>query len=268
MGNQYEQIVNRALKEYAKCKNVTLPEGTLPESRRRRAAEGSKRKGKKNKGAKRKGESEDRGVPATTPDKLHWSMTWRVALAVRETMMTDVNCVTPAFRLFQRLDRFNMNANYQYCTNVAEDSPYCEWLKKDAEGNSIAYRVARKLGTYSKFTKGGPISVFSPVCEETEKPANAQHSTGILFCPEGYSISIDSATYGRTTKGFCKGDADSDTTICRGSKTTSVAGLLSTQCNGKTTCVIEASNDALNGGVDPCPGVEKLAEVYHTCTKN
>jgi len=58
--------------------------------------------------------------------------------------------------------------------------------------------------------RGGAISVFSPVCEETEKPANA---TGIIFCPEGYSITIDSATYGRKTKGFCKGDDDSVTSV-------------------------------------------------------
>ena len=46
-----------------------------------------------------------------------------------------------------------------------------------------------------------------------------------------------------------------------------VTDLIGEQCNGETTCVIEASNDALNGGVDPCLGVEKLAEVYHTCYK-
>ena len=98
MGNQYESIVNQALKSYAKCKDITLPEDTLPEAqaRRRRQAEGGKRK--KNKKNKKKGGSEERGIPESTPDKLHWSMSWRVALAVRETMMTDENCIAPAFR--------------------------------------------------------------------------------------------------------------------------------------------------------------------------
>jgi hypothetical protein len=268
MGNQYENIVNQALRAYAKCKDITLPEETLPEilSRRKRQAEVDKLK--KNKKNKKKGGSEERGIPDKTPDKLHWSMSWRVALAVRETMMTDWNCIGPAFRLFQRLDRYNMNANYQYCKNVADDSVYCQYLKKDSEGNAISYRIARQQGTYTQFQKQGPISVFSPVCEETGKPANANHSTGILFCPEGYSISVDSATYGRKTKGFCRGDADSNTNICRGSKTVTITDLIAELCNGETACVIEASNDALNGGVDPCIGTEKLAEVYHTCYKN
>jgi len=191
-------------------------------------------------------------------------MSWRVALAVRETMMSDENCITPAFRLFQRIDRYNMNANYQYCKNIANDSVYCEFLKKDSEGNSISYRIARKQGTYTQFQKGGPISVFTPVCEVTEKAENANH-TGIIFCPKGYRIFIDSATYGRKTKGFCKGDDDSITSICRGSKTVDISNLMRERCNGDTTCSIEASNDELNFGVDPCPGVEKLAEVYHTC---
>lgn len=194
-------------------------------------------------------------------------MTWRVAMVVRETMMSDVNCIKPAYRLFQRLDRYNLNANYQYCKHISEDAPYCQWLQKDAEGQAISYKTARKEGTYTKFAKGGAISVFSPVCEVTDKPANANYD-GDLYCPEGYSIKIDSAKYGRHTRGFCKGDADSDISMCRGGKTVVVTDLISEQCDGKTTCVIEASNDALNGGVDPCPGVEKLAEVYHTCVKN
>ena len=54
------------------------------------------------------------------------------------------------FRLFNRLDRYNLNANYQYCTNVADDAAYCQWLQKDSEGNSISYKTARDNGTYTK----------------------------------------------------------------------------------------------------------------------
>lgn len=268
MGRQYTNIVNRALNLYADCKGIELPAGTIPEARRRRQAEAPKRKkkgGRKNKKNKKNGE-EGRGIPVTTPDKLHWNMTWRVAMTVRETMMSDENCIAPAYRLFQRLDRYNLNANYQYCTNVADDAEYCQWLQKDDEGNAISYKTARDNGTYTKFAKGGAITVYSPVCEVTDKPANANYD-GDIYCPEGYVIRVDQAKYGRQTKGYCRGDGDSDISICRGSKTVTITDLIADQCNGETTCVIEASNDALNGGVDPCPGVEKLAEVYHTCIK-
>ena len=43
-----------------------------------------------------------------------------------------------------------MNANYQYCKNVADDSVYCQYLKKDSEGNAISYRIARQQGTYTQ----------------------------------------------------------------------------------------------------------------------
>jgi len=267
MGRQYTNIVNRALNLYADCKGIELPAGTIPESRRRRQAEAPKRKnrGRKNKGGKKKKE-EGRGIPDQTPDKLHWNMTWRIAMTVRETMMSDENCIQPAYRLFQRLDRYNLNANYQYCTNVADDAPYCQWLQKDDEGNTISYKTARKMGTYTKFAKGGAISVYSPVCEVTDKPANANYD-GDIYCPEGYYIEVDTATYGRKTKGYCRGDGDSDISICRGGKTIDITDRIAYLCDGLTTCVIEASNDALNYGTDPCPGVEKLAEVYHTCKK-
>lgn len=270
MGRQYTNIVNRALNLYADCKGIELPAGTFPDdsSRRRRQADKPKKKNRNKKGGrknKKKGE-EGRGIPETTPDKLHWNMTWRVAMTVRETMMSDENCIKPAYSLFKRLDRYNLNANYQYCTNVADDANYCQWLQKDNEGNAISYKTARSNGTYTKFGRGGPITVFSPVCEVQDKPANANYD-GDLYCPEGYAIEVDQAKYGRQTKGYCRGDSDSDISICRGSKTVIVTDVIAAQCNGKTTCVIEASNDALNGGVDPCPGVEKLAEVYHTCRK-
>lgn len=170
MGRQYKNIVNRALNLYADCKGIELPAGTFPDdsSRRRRQAEKPKKKNRNKKGGrknKKKGE-EGRGIPATTPDKLHWNMTWRVAMTVRETMMSDENCIKPAYRLkillilikflklefslFKRLDRYNLNANYQYCTNVANDANYCEWLEKDNEGNAISYKTARDNGTYTK----------------------------------------------------------------------------------------------------------------------
>ena len=72
----------------------------------------------------------------------------------------------------------------------------------------------KQLLPSKKFAKGGAISVYSPVCEVTDKEANKNYD-GDIYCPEGYAIKIDRAKYGRSTKGFCRGDSDSNINVSR-----------------------------------------------------
>ena len=82
-----------------------------------------------------------------------------------------------------------------------------------------------------------------------------ERSSGSIYCPEGTSIDILSANYGRTTGRHICPDPARDT-HCRAS------GSLSTvkaKCQGRSYCYLKVTNSLF--GRDPCQGTKKYLEV-------
>ena len=87
-----------------------------------------------------------------------------------------------------------------------------------------------------------------------------------LQCPAGEKLSILKANYGRTSKKVCNqfGYEHWDTTCV----SPGTLDILRAACGGKASCSVKVNtaNNNLNGGVDPCYGTEKYAEVMYECT--
>lgn len=78
-----------------------------------------------------------------------------------------------------------------------------------------------------------------------------------LKCPTG-KINIEYANYGRTDGNVCSKTTIS-TTNCKAKDSEK---KVKSQCDGKTNCSIDASN---NEFWDPCQSVGKYLEVKFTC---
>ncbi|XP_037540451.1 L-rhamnose-binding lectin SML-like, partial [Nematolebias whitei] len=87
-----------------------------------------------------------------------------------------------------------------------------------------------------------------------------EHSLARLQCAEGLVISVYGADYGRRDKTTCvfgHPDSQLQNTVCS-SPTSKVAE----SCQGKNSCVIQASNSEFQ---DPCYGTFKYLEVAYAC---
>ena len=75
------------------------------------------------------------------------------------------------------------------------------------------------------------------------------------------------ANYGRQSSEVCNDDPNHDIsdTSCL---STGALDVLRAACDGKASCSVKVNtaNNNLNGGVDPCYGTEKYAEVMYECT--
>ncbi len=74
-----------------------------------------------------------------------------------------------------------------------------------------------------------------------------------LRCPEGYTVSIISANYGRTDPYICR--YDSSNTRCYSNQ----IGYAKSQCDHRTQCTLKAHNDLFG---DPCYRIYKYLGIY------
>ncbi|XP_065827341.1 uncharacterized protein [Oscarella lobularis] len=82
-----------------------------------------------------------------------------------------------------------------------------------------------------------------------------------LTCPEGTSISIEAANYGRTVFDTCPHPARGNLN-CKASNSLNV---VEGSCKGKKTCTVPANNNVFG---DPCGGTYKYLEVSWKCVKD
>ena len=85
-----------------------------------------------------------------------------------------------------------------------------------------------------------------------------------LSCESGHEIEVLSAIYGRSSQSTCCASQQLDDGFCESCLNYDNTTYAATQCNGQNTCTIQF-NDLVLG--DPCPGVDKYAEIKHTCIK-
>lgn len=83
-------------------------------------------------------------------------------------------------------------------------------------------------------------------------------STLYLTCPQGQSINVTYANYGRSNLFVCPAGGQQNTNCYSGSSIQTVRNT----CQGQNQCSISAS-DALFG--DPCPRTYKYLEVDYEC---
>jgi hypothetical protein len=99
--------------------------------------------------------------------------------------------------------------------------------------------------------------------------ATACEGTSLSFqCPSTWQqIKIKSAVYGRTKPGLevCPIDRSSLQAINTLQCGVSVDSIVKSSCEDKNECTIDASNEALVSGNDPCPGTFKYLEVAYAC---
>ena len=97
--------------------------------------------------------------------------------------------------------------------------------------------------------------IFDSASQE-ETVCERQSST--ISCPGNQVVRINTATYGRLSKVICK-RSDTSNTNCRAN---GVQSKVSSYCNGKSSCVLEAKNEIFG---DPCFGIYKYLQVSFTC---
>lgn len=87
-----------------------------------------------------------------------------------------------------------------------------------------------------------------------------QSTMGILSCPEGKTIKLVQASYGRHDRIFCKApDYLMTNTSCH----SEISHLfVEAKCVGETSCELFASNIFFG---DPCPGTSKYLMIRHEC---
>ena len=89
-----------------------------------------------------------------------------------------------------------------------------------------------------------------------------------LSCPAQAEISLVRAVWGRFSLAICNSEPRGDflqmlrSTTC--GDTTTPLNIISTQCQGRTQCQVEADNTVFG---DPCPGVQEFLEVQFECVQ-
>ncbi|XP_011422721.4 L-rhamnose-binding lectin CSL3 [Magallana gigas] len=102
----------------------------------------------------------------------------------------------------------------------------------------------------------GFVLLFGSTYAITERACEG--STLYLTCPQGQSINVTYANYGRSNLFVCPAGGQQNTNCYSGSSIQTVRNT----CQGQNQCSISAS-DALFG--DPCPSTYKYLEVDYEC---
>jgi len=100
---------------------------------------------------------------------------------------------------------------------------------------------------------GGETSYY--VCE---------HKTLSLSCPEGTTIDILTANYGRTEKDKCPSSLLKNLLASTDCKADKSLEIVKTHCDGMGSCTVQAKNSLFG---DPCSGTFKYLDVSYTCKK-
>lgn len=106
--------------------------------------------------------------------------------------------------------------------------------------------------TTNLFLKSGYLFEFPIVA--------CEHQLMKLDCPNGATIQIHSASYGRKSRTICSNGSNTDQTVtCHSaSSLQKVRG----KCDGNQRCSVFASNSVFG---DPCHGVFKYLDVQYSC---
>lgn len=132
------------------------------------------------------------------------------------------------------------------CYKVLESDVWC-WY--DGDGDDTNDDREKLIQFIFPFQKG--------TCQQVICEGSDPGSSKSLNCPSSKVISVQTANYGRTKKVIC---GTNQNTNCLFDAT----AKLKSECDGKSSCAISSSMNALFG-TDPCGGVGKYLDAAYKC---
>ncbi|KAF6206005.1 hypothetical protein GE061_017230, partial [Apolygus lucorum] len=86
-----------------------------------------------------------------------------------------------------------------------------------------------------------------------------------ISCPQGETIKVNSAQYGRIKPSVCNRKGDKITTLTCQVDPQKVTDIATNRCDGKPSCEVQIIGDVMNNLGDPCFGVFKHLDVNYMC---
>jgi hypothetical protein len=117
----------------------------------------------------------------------------------------------------------------------------------------------------SSETPVDPVTSFDPSVDVHSFGPYCENTAAQIYCPSGFLVQIDSASYGRSDSTTCA-DHDADTITDTQCSSSTAATLLSDRCDGQDSCEFLVDGAAL--GDDPCPGTYKYVSGTYKCLIN
>lgn len=181
-------------------------------------------------------------------------MFYRIAVWAREELYWD--CKLIGMRTLKRLDRIRWLTYYKYCEKVDSDLEEC--IGKYYDDDGVVKKHPRE-GTWfqAKWGKGETSIYYGAACDNIEN--SNPKAASMLFCPEGSTIQVDKAEYGRNSVMQCRTGLEN--LVKCDQDNIDVLSLVKAKCSGKTKCeyISQVDNSI-------CPDVPKFTKFSWTCS--
>lgn len=108
-----------------------------------------------------------------------------------------------------------------------------------------------------------PIDTGSNIYDLSYRGTGCEGSSVNYICPDGYTMNIQSVTYGRRDNETCVSDVPRNQTVFEDCDIEGADDIVESLCNGKNSCLFTIDNNTFGGS--SCDNVYKYIDTLFTC---